>query len=446
MTIPPAIAWAAGVIAVLVAAMPVTRERLTRFAELTGLDVTTADAGRIVAHFARLRRRRLVAVLCAVPVTGLTGDPFYLVVGWCAAALLSRPQAGPPIYRTSWLLGLTCAVAAGGYLLATDGVTSTRLAHAAVAAVAAVVALAVSLRFPAASDGTATGLAIGHWSARSLYLSGAAIALSAAFLTPAREPVPERSASATTSYATERAAFTDVKKLAAPTCPFADDTDVPCRAWLVNGDPFPQAATYLIVEGAPPRRAPFARSHDRKAAVYLDRYDRRMMYHHEAELRALTGPLTDGEVPEPTFVRQSRYVALTHDGARIIDTGTWTTLSVPDADHVHDLNGSGFVVSTASEVRVLDHRGRVRMTRPLRKDDAYHLRPDGDRLVVVNGQRVDTYDPSTGRRLSRVTAGFTGDAFLDAAVGWAGDRLLVRDAYSGRLYRLDLGTGEVRRR
>src|SRR5688500_14740547 len=81
------ILWAAALIAILMAAMPVTRERLTRFAELTGLSVTETNARQIIDHFTDLRRWRLVALVLTVPLTGFTNDPLYLVLGWCAVSV-----------------------------------------------------------------------------------------------------------------------------------------------------------------------------------------------------------------------------------------------------------------------------------------------------------------------------------------------------------------------
>src|SRR5690606_37886938 len=172
--------------AILVAFAPVDRDRLDRFAELTGLPVTTGNARRIIGHFTRLRRWRLIAFLPAVPLAVVTDDPFYLVLGWCAAALLAQvdtPASGQEIYRTVWQLGLTAAVVICGYLLLNQDVTPAAQIH-----VLALIIVAASVRFltreSAPSPDDETERAIAHWTTRSLYLSATAIVLSAAVLTP----------------------------------------------------------------------------------------------------------------------------------------------------------------------------------------------------------------------------------------------------------------------
>ncbi|OUC97015.1 hypothetical protein [Streptosporangium minutum] len=470
MTIPPLIFWVAAVVTVLAAAVPVTGERLTRFATLTDLSVTAANARQVIDHFAGLRRWRLIALTVAAPLACFTDDPFYLVLGWCAVSVFRDVRLPAPvshahddarIYRGAWLLGLGGAVVAGGYLLTDQGVTPARLAHAVIViAVAAAVPLAVrnlaARPAPEASDDTTRAeLAIRRWSARTLYLSGTAIVLSGALLTPGQPPqrgLPEYSMP--TSFPEHRAVFTTVKKYKEPTCPWFDQMDDPCRSWLVNGEPFPQAAPYIIRKGGAPQRAPFVRSPDKKAVVYLDKRDRRMVYQDSEGVHHLTGRLADTEVPAPAFAGQNRYVSLVRDGTQITDTTTWTTVSIPGARQVHDLNKSGIVVTTASRVLVLDHRGKTRMSLPLRKikdapEDTYHLRPDGRRLVVIRGHemRVETFDPETGRRVSGVVPVFPGDDFLGLGLGWSKQGpFLVRGSMSEHVYYLDLATGKLWRR
>ncbi|MFI6452441.1 hypothetical protein ACIBF6_12860 [Streptosporangium amethystogenes] len=470
------ISWVAAVIAVLVAAMPVTQERLTRFTALLDLSVTTANARQVIDHFAGLRRWRLIALVFAAPLACFTDDPFYLVLGWCAASVFLHVRPPTPalrdhgdveghdmeIYRKAWLLGVGGAVLAGGYLLTNHGATPARLTHAAIMIIvtAAVPFAARNLRTgpttEAPDDATQAGLAIRRWSTRNLYLAGAAVVLSGAMLTPgqpAQRELPEYSMPR--SFRNDLAMFTKVDEYAAPTCPWIDQMDDPCRYWLVNGEPFPQAAPYTIRKGKAPRQAPFIRSPNKKAIVYLGRDDRRMAYQDAKGIHHLTGDLADTEVPTPAFLGQNRYVALTKGGTRITDTKTWATVSIPGAQRVHALNRSGIVVTTASQVLVLDHRGKTRMSLPLRKTkkntraDTYHLRPDGKRLVVIRdfGSRVETFDSETGRRLSSVTPEFPGDDFLDVGLGWSEQGLfLVRSSLSERVYYLHLATGELRRR
>ncbi|MFI7699743.1 hypothetical protein [Nonomuraea sp. NPDC049480] len=465
------ILWAAAVITLLVAAVPVTRERLTRFAALTGLSVTAANACQVIAHFARLRRRRLFDLTVAVPLACFTNDPFYLVLGWCAVSVFGDVRLSAPllrgrdnanIYRQAWLLGLGGAVLVMGYLLTTRGETTALLTHAAVVIV---VAVAVSygarktsaVPAPGESDDVARAEpAIGRWSARNLYLGGAAIVLSGALLTPGQsQPRELPEYSMPRPFSPERAAFTVVDEMAEPTCPWFDQLDDRCRYWLVNGEPFPQAAPYVIRKGGAPRAAPFVRRPDGKAVVYLDRETRRMTYENARGIRRLTGGLPDSEVPTPTFAGQNRYVALVKDGAQIIDAKSWATVRIPAAQKVHEMNGSGSVVTTASRILVLDRRGRRRMSLPLKKvrddapDDTYNLRPDGRRFVVIRGHdmRVETFDPRTGKRMSSVTPTFPGDDFIDVGLGWSKEgTFLVRGYDSGRVYHLDLETGRLWRR
>ncbi|WP_188194825.1 hypothetical protein [Nonomuraea sp. SYSU D8015] len=252
------------------------------------------------------------------------------------------------------------------------------------------------------------------------------------------------------------AEFSMVAKYQAPSCPWFDQVEDPCRYWLVNGEPFPQAATYVIRKGGAPQRAPFAISADGRAVVCLDRRTRRMTYQDAKGIRHLTGRMPDTQVvPTPTFAGQSRYVALTEDGTQITDTKTWTTVSVPGARRVHVLSASGSVVTTASQVLVLDSRGKTQMRLSSTKvrddapDDTYNLRPDGRRFVVIRGDdgRVETFDPRTGERVSRVTPRFPGDDFIDVGLGWSKQGIFqVRGYRSSRVYYLDLETGKFWRR
>jgi hypothetical protein len=222
----------------------------------------------------------------------------------------------------------------------------------------------------------------------------------------------------------------------------------------VNGEPFPQAAPYVIRKGGAPRRAPFVRSPDEKAVVYLDRHSRRMVHQDAEGVHPLTGRLADTELPSTTFAGQNRYVALTRDGTRITDTAAWKTVSIPGVRQVHDLNGSGIVATTATRMLVLDHRGRTRMGLPLRKledapEDTYHLRPDGRRFVVIRQHegRVETYDPETGEQVSSVIPELPGDDFIDIGLGWSEQgRFLLRGYESERVHHLDLATGEILKR
>ncbi|MEU6787461.1 hypothetical protein ABZ912_50440 [Nonomuraea angiospora] len=470
MTTPPMICWVVAAVTVLAAATPVTQERLTRFAALTGLSVTTSNARQIIDHFAGLRRWRLIAVTLAAPLACFTNDPFYLVLGWCAVSVFRavRPPARVfqahdevKVYHRAWLLGSAGAIVASGYLLVNQGATPTRLAHAVMVIVmAGAVPLAArkltARPIPEAPDDIAQEeQAIARWSARTLYLAGTAIVLSSALLTPGQPPrreVPEYSMPR--SFPAQMAEFTKVNTYKRPTCAWTDEMDNPCRSWLVNGQPFPQAAPYVVRKGGAPQPGPFVRRPDKKALVYLDRHSRRMMYQDAKGIHPLTGSLPDTTVPAPTFENQNRYIALAGDNAQITDTRTWTTLSIPGAQQVHDLNSSGIVATTASRVLVLDHQGKIRMSLPFKKaakdvaDDTYNLKQDGSRLVIIRGNtRVETFDTGRGKRLSSVVPALPGDDFLDVGLGWSKEGpFLVRSAISERVYYLDLATGKLWRR
>ncbi|MFE3455554.1 hypothetical protein ACFXJ8_42240 [Nonomuraea sp. NPDC059194] len=175
-----------------------------------------------------------------------------------------------------------------------------------------------------------------------------------------------------------------------------------------------------------------------------------MVYQDARGVHHLTGRLADTAVPTPIFAGQSRYVALHQNGVQITDTKTWATVSIPGAQQLHDLNKGGIVVTTATEMLVLDHLGKTRMRLPKdAADDTYHLRPDGRRLVVIRGRetRVETFDLKNGKRVSSVTPTFPGDDFLEVGLGWSKQgAFLVRGYESERVYSLDLATGKLRRR
>ncbi|WP_219506564.1 hypothetical protein [Nonomuraea ceibae] len=444
MTIPPLILWVAALLTVLAAASPVSRERLDRFAAQTGFTVTAADAEQVVGHFRAVRRWRLIALVVAVPVAGLTNDPFSLVLGWCAVSVVfsrgaSNAYDEARVYRGAWLLGLAGAVSATAFLL--RDVTAARIAHTGI-----LIAVAVAVTFAARREAASAPaeLAIGRWSTRGLYLAGTAIVLSAALLTPGLPVLPEPPAyTPPLTFSDSRPSFETVRTYKAPSCAWTTQVAADCRGWLVNGQPFPQAAPYVVVPGKAPRPAPFTRSPDKRALVYLHRHDRRLVYEDEAGARPLTGALADTELPKVTFAGQNRYLALVRDGARIIDTRTWRTLELPDVRRVHDLGKSGIVAATAARALVLDHQGKPRMSLPA--GDAYHLHPKGHRLVVIDDEgRVTTYDVKTGERLRTVTPVFRGDDSLGSGLGWsAKGAFQVRAAWSERVYNLDLSTGKL---
>ncbi|MET8862552.1 hypothetical protein ABZW11_06300 [Nonomuraea sp. NPDC004580] len=213
----------------------------------------------------------------------------------------------------------------------------------------------------------------------------------------------------------------------------------------VDGEPFPQAAAYVVEPGKAPRSAPFAVAGNRKAVVYLHAKDRRLTYQNARGTRPLTPPLTDADVPAVTF--KGRFVVMSGDGAQVIDTRTWAPLLTAGAREVHDVNAAGVIVTKGDRVLVLDLKGRQRMRLPVGKGgDTYHLRPDGGRLVVIRWakQRAETYDPATGKRLSAVTYRFPGDDWLENVPGWSkGGRFLLHSAYEDRSYSLDLATGRL---
>ncbi|MGW3343562.1 hypothetical protein ACWDA3_09645 [Nonomuraea rubra] len=434
------------------AAMPVTRERLTRFASALGLSVTAANARQIVDHVTDLRRRRLICVAVAAPLSFWTGDPFYLVLGWCASYVFSdkraRLAAEVEIHRTTWLLTLGAATLAGGYRLINQGVTAALLIHAA-----AVIAVAVVMSRPARPYVAHREPAILRASARNAYSAASAIALSGALLAPG--PVPERELPEYTTpvpLATHAATFDTVGEFKGPTCPWADQLDDPCRHWLVNGEPFPQAAPYVVGKGGAPVRAPFVRSPDKRAVVYLHRQERRLVHQKGDDVRPLTGALADSEVPEVTFATgQSRQVALSGHDVRVLDLDDGTTRVIPGARQVHDFNSGGIVVETASRIVVLDRQGRERGGFPVKElgdADSYHLRRDGRRLVTFQLYEglTETYDTRTGERLSSVVLDFPGDDSPDTALGWTKQGTFLVRGTADDVYRVDLTTGKLKLR
>jgi hypothetical protein len=115
--------------------------------------------------------------------------------------------------------------------------------------------------------------------------------------------------------------------------------------------------------------------------------------------------LSAARAPSLTFHGQGRYVALARDSATITDTKTWTTTSIPGARKVHDLNESGIVATTATQVLVADHRGKTRLSLPAKSSkDTYDLRQDGRQLVIIRRSEgaVETFTVATGERVSSV--------------------------------------------
>ncbi|MEV4563899.1 hypothetical protein AB0K12_09015 [Nonomuraea sp. NPDC049419] len=440
--------WVLGLAAISAAAMTVSREMLTRFATLSGYPVTMENAPQVIDYFSRLRRRRLAAVVLAVPVAGLTGDPFYLVAGWCTGPLLAArrvPFFAMNVPRALWLTSLTAAALAGVHLVVSEDPGRTLLPHAAVAlAVAAAVTLAD--RRPRVPDQDQAARALAAWSARNVHLAGSAVVLASVLLAPGRPPQDEPPGhNGPAEVRATPATFETVDEHDAPTCPWFDETVAPCRFWQVNGEPFPQAALYVAEAGKAPRSAPFAVAPNRKAVVYLHAEDRRLTYQDAGGSRPLTPPLADADVPTVTF--KDRFVIMSGAGAQIVDTRTWTPLMLAGARKVHDVNAAGVVVTKGDRVLVLDLRGRVRMRLPAgKRGDDYHLRPDGRRLVVIRWakDRAETYDPATGKRLSAVTYRFPGEDWLENVPGWSkGGRFLLHSAYEDRSYSLDLATGKL---
>ncbi|SEG40345.1 hypothetical protein SAMN05444920_102894 [Nonomuraea solani] len=460
VTVPPMILWAIAAITVVPAAAPVTRERLNRFAKSNGLTITPDNARQVIDHVTGLRRWRLAALLVAAPLAGFTNDPFYLVLGWCVGFVLRdvrfplapfRISAEARVYRGAWLLTLGVAAVTGNILVADEGVTPAFLVHAAI-----VIVVAAAVPFSARNLGAGASSAIRDLSTRNVYLAASAIALSAALLVPGRAPLPETPEYTMPRMGGEYAAeFQTADDIEAPTCPWMDQVDAPCRTWLVNENPFPQAAPYIVRTGGAPQHAPFVLSPDRKAVVYLHAKDRRLVYQNAEGTHPLTGRLPDTGLPTVTFTRQNRYLALAGDDVRIVDTKDWSTLPIPGARKVHDLSRNGIVATTDSEVLVLDHKGRERMSLTLRKfaedalEDTYHLRPDGGLLVVIRARenQVDTYLPESGKRVARLTPKLGADDWLGSGLGWSKrGPFLIEIGDDERVHHLDLRTGSLWRR
>ncbi|MFI7691408.1 hypothetical protein ACIBQ6_20220 [Nonomuraea sp. NPDC049655] len=449
--------WVAVLVTVLAAAVPLSQGRLDRFAVLTGLTVTSANGRRIVAYFAGLRRWRLVAVVLAAPVAGLTADPFYLVLGWCAVPVpgVVRPPAADALYRRAWLLAVCGSAVTGCYLLISRGLTSTRLAHAAlVVAVVTVISRGERKARPEIPDQTES--AIRQWSVRTGYLAGIATVLAGALIAPRQEPASEpQQYTMPRQFPEQQASFRKIGKVKGPTCPWSDQMDDPCRYWLVDGDPFPQAAPYVLMKGGAPRAAPFVVSPDRRTAVYLDRTSRRMVHEHAGNRHDLSGRLADADVPEVSISDRGRYVALTKNGTRVIDTESWNEITLPGALQVLEVNSAGVVTTTDSRLVAHDHRGKELLNIAIRDvlldSHTAFLKPDRSRLVVISdyGELVETYDLATRKRIHRVRPRLPGGDAIEAGEGWSTKgpfQVLRENAGAGerRTFFLDLATGKTR--
>jgi hypothetical protein len=55
----------------------------------------------------------------------------------------------------------------------------------------------------------------------------------------------------------QQVSFQEIGEVKRPTCPWLDEMDAPCRYWRVDGEPFPQAAPYVVMKGGVPTAAPF---------------------------------------------------------------------------------------------------------------------------------------------------------------------------------------------
>ncbi|GGT38975.1 hypothetical protein GCM10010176_098760 [Nonomuraea spiralis] len=447
--------WVAAVITVLAAATPLSQGRLGRFAALTGLTVDETDARRVVGHFAGLRRWRLAAVVLAAPVAGLTGDPFYLVVGWCAVPVFRvvRPPVADDIYRRAWLLAVSAAVVTGSCLLVARGITPTRIAHVVVV-VAVVAAISYAERKTGAEMPDETGAAIRRWSVRTGYLAGSAIVLAGVLVTPGRA-LPSESPRYTMprEFPERQVSFEKIGEVKAPTCPWIDQVDDPCRYWLVDDEPFPQAAPYVVMKGGAPTAAPFVVSPDRRSVVYLDRTSRRVVHQHGGNRRDLSGTLADADVPEVSISERGRYVALTRNGTRVIDTGSRSEITLPGVLKVLEVSSPGVVVTTASRLIVYDRRGKERLSIAvpslLLESRTAFLKPDGSRLVVISddGDLVETYDLTTRERIHRVRPRLPDGDPVESGAGWSGKGSFQvrRDAGAEerRDFFLDLATGRT---
>ncbi|MER6575923.1 hypothetical protein [Nonomuraea sp. NPDC001023] len=447
--------WAAALITVPAAAAPLGQGRLGRFVALTGLPAEETDARRVVGHLAGVRRWRLAAVVLAAPVAGLTADPFYLVVGWCAVSVFRvvRAPVTEAVYRQAWLLAVFASAVTGCYLLAAQGITLTRLAHAVIV-VAVIAAILYAERNAGPEKADETESAIGRWSVRARYSAGAAIVLAGVFLAPGRA-LPSESPQYTMPIRVEeqQVSFQEIGEVKRPTCPWIDELDAPCRYWLVDDVPFPQAAPYVVMKGGAPKAAPFVVSPDRRSVVYLDRTSRRMVHQNEANRHELGGPLADTDVPEVSISERGRYVALTRNGTRVIDTRAWSGITLPGVLKVLEVNSAGTVVRTASRLIAYDHRGKELLSTAipdglLRSHTAF-LKPDGSRLLIISddGNLVETYDLTTGERIHRVRPRLPGGDPIDSGTGWSskGPFQVRRDSGDGerKNFFLDLATGRT---
>ncbi|MGW2214618.1 hypothetical protein ACWCSD_06505 [Nonomuraea sp. NPDC001684] len=445
--------WAAALILVPAAAAPLGQWRLGRFVALTDLTGEETDARRVVGHFARLRRWRLAAVVLAAPVAGLTADPFYLVVGWCAVSVFRvvRAPVADAVYRQAWLLAVFASAVTGCYLLTAQGITPTRLAHAVIV-VAVIAAISYAERNAGPEKPGETESAIGRWSVRARYLAGTAIVLAGVFLAPGRA-LPSESPQYTMPirFEEQQVSFQKIGKVKRPTCPWVDELDTPCRYWLVDDAPFPQAAPYVVMKGGAPKAAPFVVSPDRRSVVYLDRTSRRMVHQDEENRHELGGPLADTDVPEVTISERGRYVALTRNGTRVIDTRTWSGITLPGALKVLEVNSAGVVVTTASSLIAYDHRGKELLSTAipdgLLESHTAFLKPDGSRLLIISdaGHLVETYDLTTRERIHRIRPRLPDGDPIDSGAGWSskGPFQVHRDAGDGerKNFFLDLATG-----
>ncbi|MEU5859802.1 hypothetical protein ABZ815_01410 [Nonomuraea sp. NPDC047529] len=445
------------VITLVAAALPLSRGRLDRFAALTGLTVTGSNARQVIDHFAGLRRWRLAAVVLAAPVAGLTADPFFLVLGWCAIPIsrVVRPPAAHAIYRRAWLLAVCGSAVTGCYLLAVRGITPTRLVHAVIVVVV-VTAISRAERNAGPEMPDETQSAIRRWSVRTGYLAGAATVLAGALVTPQQETPAEMPQYTLPRQFPERqvASGEKIGKVKGPTCPWLDEMDDPCRYWLLDDVPFTQAAPYVVMKGGAPKAAPLLVSPDRRAVVYLDRTSRRMVHQITGNRHDLSGPLADADVPEVSISERGRYMALTKNGTRVIDTRSWSEITLPGALKVLQVNSAGTVVATASRLVAHDHRGKELLNIPLPEllldSHTAFLEPDGSRLVVISdsGSLVETYDLATRERIHRVRPRLPDGDPIERGVGWSskGPFQVYRDAGPEERtdFYLDLATGTTR--
>ncbi|MEU6722939.1 hypothetical protein ABZ917_04395 [Nonomuraea wenchangensis] len=456
VTTPPMISWVAAVITVLAAAVPLSPGRLDRFVALTGLEVTGTNARQVIDHFAGLRRWRLATVVLAAPVAGLTADPFYLVLGWCAVPVFRvvRSSAADAVYRRAWVLAVCASAITGCYLLMVQGITPTRLAHAAIVVVV-VTAISYAVRNPGPEIPDETESAIRRWSVRTRYLAGSATVLAGVLLAPWQAPPSEQPQYAMPrQFPAQQVSFQKIGEVERPTCPWIDEMDAPCRYWRVDGAPFPQAAPYVVMKGGAPTAAPFLVSPDRRSVVYLDRTSRRLVHQHAGTRHDLSGPLADADVPEVSVSERGRYVALAKNGTRVIDTRSRSEIVLPGALKVLEVNSAGVVATTASRLVAHDHRGKellsIAIPSSLLESRTAFLKPDGSRLVVISddGNLVETYDLTTRERIHRVRPRLPDGDPIESGTGWSGKGPFqvhrdVTEEERGDFF-LDLATGKTR--